>query len=119
VNGVALACLPTALADDDYVRQYVDQVRQGRELLQQELARWGIQHWRSQANFVLANFGPLRTAFVQSMRTRGILVRDRSRDHGCDGCVRITLGNTEQTNRLLESLREAVAEIEAREVSTK
>jgi histidinol-phosphate aminotransferase len=119
VNGVALACLPTALANDDYVRQYVDQVRQGRELLQQELARRGIQHWRSQANFVLVNFGPFRTAFVRSMRTRGILVRDRSRDYGCDGCVRITVGNTEQTNRLLGSLREALADIGAREVTTK
>jgi histidinol-phosphate aminotransferase len=119
VNGVALACLPAALADDDYVRQYVRQVRQGRDLLEQEFGRWGIRHWRSQANFVLANFGPLKTAFVRSMRTRGILVRDRSRDHGCDGCVRITVGNKEQTNRLLESLREALAEIGANEVTTK
>ncbi len=119
VNGVALACLPTALADDDYVCQHVDQVRQGRELLQQELARWGIQHWLSQANFVLANFGPLRTAFVQSMRMRGILVRDRSRDYGCEDCVRITVGNTEQTARLLRSLREALPEISAKEVTMK
>jgi|SRR5579863_7489255 histidinol-phosphate aminotransferase len=119
VNGVALACLPTALADGDYVRQYVDQVREGRGLLQQELARCGIQHWRSQANFVLASFGPLRTAFVQSMRTHGILVRDRSSDSGCDGCVRITVGNIEQTNRLLQSLRAALSEIGAREATIK
>ena len=26
------------------------------------------------------------------MRARGILVRDRSRDYGCEGCVRVTLG---------------------------
>ena len=119
VNGVALACLPTALADEGYVSRYVNQVCRGRELLQQEFDRWGIQHWRSQANFVLANFGPLRTALVQSMRTRGILVRDRSHDYGCEGCVRITVGNTEQTTRLLRSLREALAEIGASEVTAK
>jgi len=117
VNGVALACLPTALADNDYVRQYVDQVRQGRELLQQEFGRWGVQHWPSQANFVLANFGTSKTEFIQSMRARGILVRDRSGDFGCEGCVRITLGSTEQTDQLLRSLREALAEIGAHEVA--
>ena len=117
VNGVALACLPVALADQNYVREYVDQVRQGREELQHEFERWSIRHWPSQANFVLGNFDSLNAAFIQSMRARGILVRDRSRDCGCEGCVRITLGTTEQTTRLLRALREALAEIGTKEVS--
>ncbi len=119
VNGVALACLPTALADQDYVNQYVDQIRQGREELQREFAKWGVRYWPSQANFVLASFGPLKTALIQSMRSRGILVRDRSRDYGCEGCVRITLGTTEQTARLLQALRETLAELGAKEVIAK
>lgn len=119
VNGVALACLPAALEDADYVRQYVRQVRQGREELQQEFSKWEIPYWPSQANFVLANFGRLKTAFVQSMRVRGILVRDRSRDPGCQDCVRITLGTTEQTVRLLGALRETLAEIGATEIGAK
>jgi histidinol-phosphate aminotransferase len=119
VNAVALACLPTALTDQDYIREYVDQVRQGRAELQQEFGRWGIRYWPSQANFVLASFGPMQTALIQSMRARGILVRDRSRDYGCEGCVRITLGTNEQVTRLLRALREALVEIGAKEVSTK
>jgi histidinol-phosphate aminotransferase len=119
VNGVALACLPTALADQDYVRRYVGQVRQGRDELQKEFVQWGIRYWPSHANFVLTNFGPLKAALIHSMRTRGILVRDRSRDHGCEGCVRITLGTTEQTARLLRTLREALTEIGAKEVTAK
>jgi histidinol-phosphate aminotransferase len=119
VNGVALACLPTALADQDYIRQYVDQVRQGRYELQQELDLRGIRFWPSQGNFVLANFGSLKSGLIQSMRERGILVRDRSRDYGCEGCVRITLGTSEQTARLLQVLRAALAEIGAKEVSAK
>ncbi len=119
VNGVALACLPMALADQDYIRQYVSQVRQGRDELQREFARWEIRYWPSQANFVLASFGPLKTTFIQSMRSRGILVRDRSRDYGCEGCVRITVGTTEQTARLVQALRETLAEIGAKEVTAK
>ncbi len=115
VNGVALACLPTALADHNYISQYVSQVRQGRAELQRELGKWGIRYWPSHANFVLASFGSLKDAFIQSMRTRGILVRDRSRDHGCDGCVRITVGTAEQTVQLLGALRETFVEIGVRE----
>ena len=119
VNGVALACLPAALADQDYIVQYVSQVRQGRKELQQEFARWGIRYWPSEANFVLASFGPLKTPFIQSMRARGILVRDRSRDYGCEGCVRITLGTNEQSARLLCTLRETLVEIGAKEGTAK
>jgi histidinol-phosphate aminotransferase len=119
VNGMALACLPTALADQDYIRHYVGQVRQGRDELEREFSRWGIRCWPSQANFVLASFGPLKSAFIQSMRSRRILVRDRSRDYGCEDCVRVTLGTTDQTARLLHALREALTEIGAKEVTAK
>ncbi len=115
VNGVALACLPTALADDSYIQQYVEQVREGRAQLEDEFGNRGIPFWRSEANFVLARFGALKSAVVQAMRTRGILVRDRSRDYGCDGCVRITIGTTEHSRRLLAALREVLEEIGATE----
>jgi len=118
VNGVALACLPAALEDHDYVRSYVDQVRRGREELQNEFSKRGIRYWSSQANFVLARFGRLNHAFIRSMRDRGILVRDRSRDHGCEGCVRITVGTAEQTSLLLESLRQTLEEIDAEKAAT-
>jgi histidinol-phosphate/aromatic aminotransferase/cobyric acid decarboxylase-like protein len=68
---------------------------------------------------VLASFGPLKTPFIQSMRARGILVRDRSRDYGCEGCVRITLGTNEQSARLLCALRETLVEIGAKEGTAK
>ncbi len=111
LNSVALKCLPVALSDSDYIEKYVTQVRTGRERLEQEYRALGIPYWPSQANFVLAQFGQCSGAFVQAMRKRGILVRDRSRDYGCQGCVRITLGTTEQTDRLLTALRETLEEL--------
>jgi histidinol-phosphate aminotransferase len=113
VNGVALACLPDAVADQDYVRRYVDEVCAGRERLERELGNLGIPFWPSRGNFVLMRLGERNAPFIQGMRERGILVRDRSRDHGCEGCVRITLGSVEQTNRLLGALRETLQEIGA------
>ena len=113
VNSVALTCLPEALADEEYVRGYVEQVLEGRDRLQVELERLGIHYWPSRANFVLMRLGDLTSAFIRGMRERGILVRDRSRDYGCQGCVRITLGSNEQTDRLLDALRGVLREIGA------
>jgi histidinol-phosphate aminotransferase len=45
------------------------------------------------------------------MRARAILVRDRSSDFGCEGCVRITAGWKEHTERLLVALHETLKEI--------
>jgi histidinol-phosphate aminotransferase len=118
VNSVALACLPAVLQDQNFVQRYVDEVRQGRERLQNELRSLGIRYWRSYANFVLANLGQHHRAFVNEMRRRGVLVRDRSQDPGCEGCVRITVGAAEHTDQLVSAIRETIAEIRSpKEVS--
>lgn len=110
LNSVALACLPDALADGAYVRSYVDDVLQGRDRLEMELRACGVRYWPSRANFVLMHFGSLSSVFIRAMRERGILVRDRSSDPGCTGCVRITLGSREQNEKLFQALREILGQ---------
>ena len=118
VNAVALLALPVALADRDYIAGYVAQVKQGRDRLERELQRLGIFYWPSHANFLLLKIGERHSAFVAAMRQRGILVRDRSSDPGCEGCVRVTIGTTAQMDQLLESLRTVAADLGlAKEVS--
>lgn len=111
VNGIALTCLSAALDDRDYIASYIAQVLEGRSLLERFYRERNILYWPSQANFVLAYFGDYHKAFVEQMRQRSILVRDRNSDPGCAGCVRITLGNRLQTGRLLRELPEALASI--------
>jgi histidinol-phosphate aminotransferase len=114
VNAVALACLPEAISDQSYIQQYVSEVLAGRARLEHSLNDSGIQFWPSAANFVLARVGLTAedsAAFVERMRGRGILVRDRSTDHSCVGCVRMTLGPRGHTDRLLDALAKTVAEL--------
>jgi histidinol-phosphate aminotransferase len=114
VNAVALACLPEALADQNYIERYVTETLQSRTRLESVLATRGVTFWPSQANFVLARVGSTKSdsqTFVEQMRRRGILVRDRSSDHACEGCVRFTLGTAEHTNRLLAALDEVLEEL--------
>jgi histidinol-phosphate/aromatic aminotransferase/cobyric acid decarboxylase-like protein len=48
------------------------------------------------------------------MRERGILVRDRSSDPGCAGCVRITIGTAGQNELLFVALREVLEQLGVR-----
>ena len=111
VNAVALAILPVALEDNEYVAGYVKHVKSGREKLQMELSALGIAWWPSEANFVLFQVGGKHQEFVEAMRQRGILVRDRSKDPGCDGCVRITVGTEAQMEQCLAALRDVAAKL--------
>lgn len=114
VNQIALACLPVALDDREYVDTYVSQILASRQRLQDALQAAGIPFWPSEANFVLIRVGTTReesVLFMEGMRARGILVRDRSSDHGCEGCVRITLGPKDHTDKLLDALHETAEEV--------
>jgi histidinol-phosphate aminotransferase len=111
VNIAALIALPEALQDQEYVAQYVGQVRRGRAQLEAEFESRGIAYCPSQANFVLAHIGPAHAAFVEAMKQRGILVRDRASDPGCDGWVRITLGSEAHTEMLLTALGQVLGEL--------
>jgi histidinol-phosphate aminotransferase len=111
VNSVALACLMAALDDEEYLRWYTEEVLFSRAMLEEALTGLGVAYWPSRANFVLVNIGPKHRAFVEAMRSRGVLVRDRSADPGCDGCVRITAGTREHMQQGIAALEESLTEI--------
>ncbi|HEY4358322.1 MAG TPA: histidinol-phosphate transaminase [Acidobacteriaceae bacterium] len=109
VNGVALAVLPEAVADEKYLNWYVLQVHQGRERVLAALEELGVRTWPSAANFVLMDIGPRHKELVSAMREHGVLLRDRSTDPGCAGYVRITIGAEEHVTRGIAALRASLA----------
>jgi histidinol-phosphate aminotransferase len=111
VNGVALDCLPAALADDAYVQWYAAQVNAGRERMMAGLRALGVDFFPSHANFVLMKIGAKHAELVKTMRAKGVLLRNRSADPGCDGYVRITIGVDEHVTRGLEALKVSLNEI--------
>jgi histidinol-phosphate aminotransferase len=111
VNGVALECLMAAMEDGEYLSWYVDQVKTGRDRMMAGLDALGVGYFPSAANFVLMQIGPKHKELVSAMRDRGVLLRDRSSDPGCDGFVRITIGVEEQVTAGLAALKESLEEI--------
>jgi len=104
VNSVALACVPAALNDTAYLDWYVAEVLAARTEFESAIDAAGLRRWPSQANFALVYIGSEHRDFVRQMSSAGVLVRDRSNDPGCDGCVRITIGTREQMRRAAEVL---------------
>ncbi|KAK3324672.1 histidinol-phosphate aminotransferase [Cercophora scortea] len=43
--------------------------------------------------------------------TKGVVVRFRGKEHGCNGCLRITVGTEEEVSRFLEALAKTLAEV--------
>ncbi|HEV2274442.1 MAG TPA: histidinol-phosphate transaminase [Acidobacteriaceae bacterium] len=111
VNALALACLPAALEDQAYLDWYVGEVRQSRSEFTAAFTRLGLPQWPSAANFILVKIGDRHAEFVQAMRRRGVLTRDRSQDAGCQGCVRITVGTRAQSGQALRAIEESLEEI--------
>jgi len=59
--------------------------------------------WPSDSNFLL--FETIDSARVMSAtRAAGVVLRDRSRDHGLAHCVRMTMGTPEENNAALEAI---------------
>jgi histidinol-phosphate aminotransferase len=111
VNSIALACVRPALEDTAYIDWYVKEVLAGRADFEAALDSLGLQRWPSHANFILVDIGANHGGFVRLMRNAGVLVRDRSKDPGCDGRVRVTIGTREQMQQAVAALKQTVAEL--------
>jgi histidinol-phosphate aminotransferase len=60
--------------------------------------------WSSVANFLLVKFKNHSELF-KYLKDQKIIVRDRSNEPNCGGCLRITVGTTEENSLLVETLR--------------
>jgi histidinol-phosphate aminotransferase len=108
VNICAAAGLRAALRDRDHLTHYVDEVRKSRDMVYRACERLRLQYWESGANFVLVRIGDRAADLVRALAARGIFVRDRSSEPGCEGCVRITAGVVEHTRRCLTAIEEVL-----------
>ena len=58
----------------------------------------------SDANFILVRVDEPRKVYDRLIE-KGIVVRDRSRIRGCEGCLRLTVGTPEENERLIAELK--------------
>jgi len=102
VNSLAAMAARIAVQDTKFVEDYVTEVLAARELLYVGLERLKIPYIDSQANFVLGQVGDRAIPIRDTLRERGILVRDRS--YELPGYLRFTVGTRDQIKHLLDEL---------------
>lgn len=104
VNAWAAAALPVAIADVAYRDWYLAESAASRAMLADACRRLRLRTWPSAGNFVLMDLGENARPVTEALNGRGIVVRDRSNDVGCAGCVRVTAGLVEDTRRFISEL---------------
>jgi histidinol-phosphate aminotransferase len=113
LNACAVIALTAALDDEAYYEWYIGQVLTSKTELYAALQRLGVRHWRSDANFVLADFGVDARRVVEGLADRHIYVRDKSHDDDCRNCVRITAGIVEHTRACIAALEEVLCDAQS------
>ena len=95
-----------ALENIGQVNEWIKITVSERESLSQELANLSLvkKVYPSDANFILIEvIDALKT--YDALVEQGIIVRDRSKVTLCEGCLRITIGTTQENQILLEALK--------------
>jgi histidinol-phosphate aminotransferase len=108
LNAWVTAALPAAVADRAYRDWYVSQAEESRRRLTAMCARLSLPTWPSRGNFILVRVGPRAPAIVAALAAKGIKVRDRSNEAGCEGCIRVTAGVVDETDRVIPALEETI-----------
>jgi histidinol-phosphate aminotransferase len=106
LNVFVVAALEAALGDRAYVDRYRAEVAASRQMLYEACDRWGVPYVRSDANFVLLRAGDRRQALLDGLQARHIYIRDRDRQPGCQGCVRVTTGLVAHTRACIDAMEE-------------
>jgi histidinol-phosphate aminotransferase len=106
VNALSQQVAISRLSQPEVFERQVSQIVSERQRLTQALSGLpSVQKvYPSEANFVLVRCRDA-TSLFEWLKSQGIVVRDRSKEIGCQGCVRITVGTPEQNDEVLDCIR--------------
>ncbi|WP_459808766.1 histidinol-phosphate transaminase [Halopiger thermotolerans] len=96
-----------AIDDEEHVERTVETARDSRAYMREHI---DAHVWESEGNFVLVDVDDA-SAVAEEMQRRGVIVRDCS-SFGLPGCIRITCGTEDETERAVETLNEVLADVD-------
>ncbi|TYT61835.1 histidinol-phosphate transaminase [Natrialba swarupiae] len=104
-----LACRAglAAMGDTEHVERTVETARTSREAMREGI---DAHVWPSEGNFVLVDVDDA-AAVAGELQERGVIVRDCT-SFGLPGCIRITCGTDEETERAIEATNAVLADLE-------
>jgi histidinol-phosphate aminotransferase len=103
---VAITAARAAVGDIEFVANYVREVVNARQMVQDALTRLGLRWFLSDGNFLLFDAGARKQQILDQMKSADILIRDRS--HEIDGCVRVTIGTIDQMKLFITEMEKVI-----------
>ncbi|MFY0688522.1 MAG: histidinol-phosphate transaminase [Cyclobacteriaceae bacterium] len=96
-----------SLMHEEQKNDWVEEVKSQRKWLLSQLEQLTLvkKIFPSDANFLLARFDE-PTHVYQYLSGLGIVVRDRSKQPRCEGCLRITIGTPTENKILIQALKD-------------
>ena len=103
-------CAIKALNSAEAVKKEAKDITLERERVKMELLKInGVERvYPSDANFLLTKV-KLADEVYSMLSSRGIIVRNRSKEVLCDSCLRITIGSKEENNLMLSTIKEVLS----------
>jgi histidinol-phosphate aminotransferase len=108
VNIAAVVAVQAALQDLEFVERYKAEVAESKRLLYAACDRLGLRYWKSAANFVLVDAGDRADRLSDGAAARGVYLRNRSKEPGLEGCLRIGAGIVAHTERCIAVMEEVL-----------
>lgn len=107
-NGIAQAGAQAGLLDEEHMRKTRELTHEGRNYLEGEFAKMGLEYVPSAANFVLVRVGDGDKVF-QALLKRGLIVR-AMRSYKLPDWIRVSVGTMEQNRCFIAELEKLDAE---------
>lgn len=106
-NLLAQAAAAAALDDQDHVERTRAVNQEGLRYLHAELAKLGIEHHPTQANFFLIRIGRTAGRVYEALLHEGVIVRHMS-DGALEEYLRVTVGLPAENERLIMALKKVL-----------
>ena len=107
INQLTQEYVLAALQKDELKNDWVKEIVEARAYLNNELSKYNCieRIYPSDANYILAKTKDANKLY-NYLTSKGIIVRNRTTQHLCKDCIRITVGTKEENKKLLEALSE-------------
>jgi len=105
VNNLAKKAALAALEDMEHLNQCVAQVKESRRLLTEALSPMADKVYKSDANFILADFGERAEFIYKKLLNAEIKVKNFGQTPYLENCLRIGLPAVEDTRYIINSLK--------------
>jgi histidinol-phosphate aminotransferase len=107
-NAIAQTAAMAAMSDAAFYRRTLKLTKQGRDWMEGEFRKMGLEYVPSSANFVVVRVGKGRAMF-EALQRRGVIVRPMD-GYRMPEWIRVTVGTMPQNRRFMRALR---AELES------